>query len=139
MLRPHCQRLKVVQRLSGAHLMIKAEQSIAVRAYFSCDLDEISSSSSNNDANDISNNIDDDCCSDDFDNLSSFLRLKVTVIFFILPVEQDRRRQLGDWNSFFQRSQRLVSSVNLDDQNQVSPFLVHHCIFFCFKDGCEGN
>lgn len=112
LLRSHCQRLRVVQNLSGAHLMINAEQSIAVRAYFSYDLDALSKETGETTTTHC-----DDIQTNDFDGLSSFLKFKVSIILFILPVEE-QRRQLGDLNSFFHRSQRIVATHA--KKNQVS-------------------
>jgi hypothetical protein len=107
MLRSHCQKLRVVEKLSGAHLLIPSESSLAVRAYFPCDLEEHSVVS--------------DCKSDDFDNLHAFLNsFKLALVLFILPLDK-QREQLDNPSSFFHRAQRLVQSVTINaDANAVS-------------------
>jgi hypothetical protein len=103
----------VVQKLSGAHLLIKLEQSLAVRAYFSCDLKDRMEEESSTDSK-----------TDDFDDLHSFLKtFKLAVIFFILPIEE-QRQQLDDPQSFYHRAQRLVRNVTHSDNKIVRIFLL---------------
>lgn len=109
MLRSHCQRLKVVQKLSGAHLFIKLDQSIAVRAYFSCDLKEMIETEKGTSTK-----------NDDFDELHSFLKtFKLAVVFFILPIEE-QREQLDDPQSLYHRAQRLIRTVTHSGNNKIA-------------------
>ena len=110
MLRSHCQKLRVVEKLSGgSHLLIPSEQpSIAIRAYFPCDLEELSPSTCQDD--------------DDFDNLRTFLNsFKSALVMFILPLDK-QREQLDNPNSFFHRAQRVLRSMTIEsvEANPVS-------------------
>jgi hypothetical protein len=118
MIRSHCQKLRVVEKLSGAHLLIPSESSLAVRAYFPCDLEDHSVASGY-------------CKSDDFDNLHAFLNsFKLALVLFILPLDK-QREQLDNPSSFLHRAQRLVRSVTISaDANAVSRRI---CSIYCEK------
>jgi len=104
MLRSHCQKLRVVEKLSGAHLLIPSESSLAIRAYFSCDLEDLARRQT-----EVANNEDEN---DDFDGLKAFMSsFKLVVVLFIIPGFEKQREQLDDDSSFFHRAQRLVRSL----------------------------
>ena len=104
MLRSHCQKLRVVEKLSGAHLLIPSESSLAIRAYFSCDLEDLARRQT-----EVANNEDEN---DDFDGLKAFMTsFKLVVVLFIIPGFEKQREQLDDDSSFFHRAQRLVRSL----------------------------
>ncbi|CAJ1965053.1 unnamed protein product [Cylindrotheca closterium] len=115
LLRSHCQKIKVVKKLSGAHLMIKQDKTtLAVRAYFSHDMQELNEKE--NEEKVYGKDEDDH----DFDDLSSFLKgFKVSIIFFILPMEE-QRKQLDDLLSFFQRAQKLVQQLTRNEVGKVA-------------------
>ena len=105
-MREHCKKLRVVEKLSGAHLLFPAESSLAVRAYFPCDLQELSPTRKV-DLHEWPS------CDEDFDRLKAFINsFKLSVILFVLPSEQ-QRQQLDDIHSLFHRAQRLVHCSNL--------------------------
>jgi hypothetical protein len=94
-LRLHCQKLRVVEKLSGAHLLLP-ESSLAVRAYYPCDLPSLEQEASK----DAGGNL---------DGLQVFLQsFRLAVVLFVLPVEA-QRAQLDNPQSIFHRAQRIVN------------------------------
>jgi hypothetical protein len=101
----------VVQKLSGAHLLIQLKQGLAIRSYFSCDLQELMETMT---YQEIKGN-------GDFDNLISFLKsFRHAIVFFILSQPEEQRQQLDDPNSLFHRVQRLVQAVTHSDANKIT-------------------
>jgi hypothetical protein len=117
MLRPHCQKLRVVEKISGAHLMFPSESSLAVRVYFSCDLEDLLLRKKKDKDHDNDNDDDDG----DFDNLSSFLKtFRLALVLFILPQNKQRQEQLDNPSSYFHRAQRIVRSMTLQNAGNDS-------------------
>jgi hypothetical protein len=100
-LRLHCQKLRIVEKLSGAHLLLP-ESSMAVRAYYPCDLPSLQKQQQ------ASEDADAD---DDLDGLQAFLQsFRLAVVLFVLPPGQGvQRAQLDDPHSIFHRAQRIVN------------------------------
>lgn len=93
-MRLHCQKLRVVEKLSGAHLLLP-ESSLAVRAYYPCDLPVLQQEASKDDG--------------DLDGLQVFLQsFRLAIVLFVLPVEA-QRAQLDNPQSIFHRAQRIVN------------------------------
>jgi hypothetical protein len=113
MLRPHCQKLRVVEKISGAHLMFPSESSLAVRVYFPCDLEDLLLLPARKKKKDNGNDND---ANDDFDNLFSFLKsFRLALVLFILPQNKQRQEQLDNPSSYFHRAQRIVRSMTLQN------------------------
>ncbi|KAL3940164.1 MAG: hypothetical protein SGBAC_005235 [Bacillariaceae sp.] len=117
LLRSQCQKIKVVKKLSGAHLMIKQDKtSLAVRAYFSHNLQEMKDNENENNQKRKSHEEE----KYDYDDLSCFLKgFKVSIIFFILPMEE-QRNQLDDPLSFLQRAQKLVQQLAQNEMGKIA-------------------
>jgi hypothetical protein len=100
-LRLHCQKLRIVEKLSGAHLLLP-ESSMAVRAYYPCDLPSLQKQQQASEDGDGDDNL---------DGLQAFLQsFRLAVVLFVLPPGQGvQRAQLDDPQSIFHRAQRIVN------------------------------
>lgn len=96
-LREHCQRLRVSEKLSGAHLVFPAESSLAVRAYYPADIAVIEASKSSTEDK-----------FDDIDGIVQFgKQFRFSVVLFIgLQVHSG----LNSIGSFPNRVQELLES-----------------------------
>ena len=106
-MRPKSARSRIVQKLSGgAHLLLPSSDStIAVRAYFTKDLDKKSD-----------------------DDLVAFRNaFKYPIVFFILSTQ---REPLSEMDSFLMRAQRIMN--NLDDETSSQQKASRHYYSVCF-------
>ena len=105
-MRLRCQKLRVVEKLSGAHLLLP-ESSLAVRAYYPCDLPSLQQQASKDAGGDL-------------DGLQAFTQsFRLAVVLFVLPVEA-QRAQLDNPRSIFHRAQRIVNQPNRTRTSTVS-------------------
>ena len=131
LLRPHCQRLRVVHKLSGgAHLLIPSDDasnfsSLAIRVYYECDLsNELKSTTATTTV--IGNNKD-IAPWEETVGLRKFLEtFQSAVCLFVIQSDQQRQELLDDPTSVFHRAQRVVRSIVIgnDKKNQVG---LEHC------------
>ncbi|KAL7532477.1 hypothetical protein ACHAXR_004654 [Thalassiosira sp. AJA248-18] len=97
-LRPICQKIRIVEKLSGgAHLMFTGSR-LAVRIYNTDDFSRLEGTASSNDEE-----------SDGVDGLRSFRdSYEYSIVFFVLPSGQHQRDQLGRRDSFVNTAQKSL-------------------------------
>jgi len=99
-LRPLCQKLRVLEKLGGAHLMITGSPSVAVRIYDVDDANRLENEVVNGD-NDNRLDVDGLCTTfrDKFEN---------SLCIFLLPSGEHQRDQLGRRDSFVSQAQQSL-------------------------------
>jgi hypothetical protein len=117
-LRAQCQRLRVVERLSGAHFLFPSgEISLAVRAYFVEDCQKLTttakSDGNDSDSRDLMQNLVEwhqgVGLTEDIDGLSAFRNsFKYSLVVMVLD-GGEQLRQLSQADSFFHRVQVIMS------------------------------
>jgi len=121
-LRQHCQKLRVLEKLSGAHILIPGESTIAIRAYYPFDLQRLEGSGSY-DKDKVLQRIHCEEGEPDVDGLQAFQKnFAVTVIFFVLSDDAKLKHELDNPNSFLRRTQRLLERVG--DQDKTTRILI---------------
>jgi hypothetical protein len=110
-LRAHCQKLRVIEKLSGgAHLLFPGESSLAVRTYYPSDLEALQAAEIPH-----SRTMDDDLegtCPDDLVGLGAFQSaFRTTVVFFVLPRDV-LTQQLDNPDSFLHRANRVLHAAS---------------------------
>jgi hypothetical protein len=110
-LRAHCQKLRVIEKLSGgAHLLFPGESSLAVRTYYPSDLEALQAAEIPH-----PRAMDDDLegtCTDDLEGLGAFQSaFRTTVVFFVLPHDV-LTQQLDDPDSFLHRANRVLHATS---------------------------
>ena len=107
-LRPICNKLRIVEKLGGAHLMITGSVSVAVRVYSVDDANRL-------EERDLS---DDENADGGVDRLRLFRdKFEHSLVIFILPTGQHQRDQLGRRDSFVSMAQK---SLLFRDDNKSS-------------------
>ena len=120
-LRQHCQKLRVHKKLSGAHILIPGESTLAIRAYYPIDLKRLETESY--DKNKVLQRIHCEADEPDVDGLQAFQKsFAMTVIFFVLSDDAELQRQLDNASSFLRRAQRLLERTG--DQDKTTRVLV---------------
>jgi hypothetical protein len=111
-MRQHCQKLKVVSKLNGAHLVLppssQGEASLAIRVYYSNDLPR------SIDSSDVLSELSSPS-GEDLDGLLHFRKsFSLTIVFFVLS-EEEQTAHLEDIGSFVRRAMHRLTTPSETD------------------------
>jgi hypothetical protein len=111
-LREHCHKVRVTEKLSGAHLVFPSESSLAVRAYYPADLDALRAKI----AADVEGN-------EDVDGLAPFsTKFRNAMVVVVLP--EDRTTEEDSESSVLQHMQHLLETADPSSDNPSTRFMV---------------
>jgi hypothetical protein len=111
-LRAHCQKLRVIEKLSGgAHLLFPGESSLAVRTYYPSDLEALQAAEIPHNTRTMNDDLE-GTGTDDLEGLGAFQSaFRTTVVFFVLPHDV-LTQQLDNPDSFLHRANRILHAAN---------------------------
>jgi hypothetical protein len=111
-LREHCHKVRVTEKLSGAHLVFPSESSLAVRAYYPADLDALRAK--------IAADVEGD---QDVGGLAPFsTKFRNAMVVVVLP--EDRTTEEDSESSVLQHMQHLLETADPSSDNPSTRFVV---------------